>query len=201
MPSLSNQRHEMFALKVAAGMMATSAYKELYPDCSTENAVRAQSSKLLAHPNVAARVTEIRQELAARMTEEVFLTLEEKRRMLAQIARVDVVTLMDDAGNLDMQSLRQLPACVVQEVNITKKERTDKEGNTTVTTYTKLKLVDRLRAMEMDTDLTGDGPIEQPETTGEKIARAQRAKAMLRKLPGHGGHLLDGFIEGQSTTI
>ncbi|WP_038164918.1 hypothetical protein [Verrucomicrobium sp. BvORR106] len=188
MPALANIRHETFALRVAAGALAAAVYRELFPRCSVA-ASNGSASELLSNPKVSARVKEIREEMAQQMQTEAYLSLDEKRRMLADIARVNVVTLMDDKGALDISKVRQLPPWCMQELTITEHERTDKDGNTTTTRQIRVKMVDKLRAIELDTDLEGTG--KPPVNTNARIGATKRARDLLKKLPGHGGHLIE----------
>ncbi|WP_009964889.1 hypothetical protein [Verrucomicrobium spinosum] len=195
MPTLTNIRHETFALRVAAGAMAAAAYRELYPRCSV--AVSSGSaSELLSTPKVAARVKEIREEMAQRMQAEAYLSLHEKRRMLADIARVNVVTLMDEKGALDIAKVRQLPPWCMQELTITENERTDKSGNTTTTRQIRVKMVDKLRAIKLDSDL--EGTEKPPANTNARMGATKRARDLLKRLPGHGGHLIEATEVGQA---
>ena len=86
-----------------------------------------------------------------------FLTVEEKRRILAQIARVNIQEFMDDNGAFNAyQARRKLPGCAIQEFTIEETIRTDKQANEEVLKRKiKIKLVDRLKAIQMDSTLAG----------------------------------------------
>jgi hypothetical protein len=79
MPTLSNPRYEKFAILIADGKTPAEAYKILYP----ANKYPHQSSyKLSREPEVEARISEFREEVALRAV----MDLSQKREVLRQMA-------------------------------------------------------------------------------------------------------------------
>lgn len=78
---LKNARHEAFAQAVADGNSEIAAYKKVYK--AKPNVARANASRLLTNASVRARVRYLQRQNALIQA----LSREEKRQMLAEIAR------------------------------------------------------------------------------------------------------------------
>jgi hypothetical protein len=192
--ALSNARHELFALQVALGMMAVDAYLAAFRTKGMKRSVATVcASKLLRSAKVEARVSELRAAHFAQVSKDGFLSLEEKRRGLADIWRCKLSECMDEDGNLIVAKVRALPAWCIQKWRVV--ETTTFRGKKVVTKIVRrtaeLELTDKLRAVTVDNELLGLVPPSQgDESPEEQNARRKRAFALLRTLPGHGGHLL-----------
>jgi len=79
---LNNIRHERFALGIAQGKPASTAYADAGYK-ARGNAAEASASKLLRNPKVKARV----EQLAAELTREAIATAEEVQQLLTVVAR------------------------------------------------------------------------------------------------------------------
>src|SRR5690242_6152711 len=64
-------RHEQFAVLMAGGLLTqTAAYREVYGEKSGgDRALRANAARLIATDNVAARIAELRAEVAAKLAD------------------------------------------------------------------------------------------------------------------------------------
>ncbi len=202
---LDNVKHEMFALRVALlGMALSAAYREVYQTESDETA-RTLGSKLSTKLDVAERILELRRAAASQAVPGSFLSINEKRSILADVVRASLPALLDEDGCLDIEAVKALPPWIVHEFEVTETEDFALDGETktetevtrgienpvtTVRRRYRIKLTDKLRALELDNVLSGDAPeVVQGEDPGVGMARRQRALAMLARLPGHGGHL------------
>lgn len=118
------------------------------------------------------------------------LTLEEKRRMLTDIVQTNVMDYFKEDGSFDVDKARHnIPGWCVQDLSVDEVTRTDRKGNETTTRKVRLRLVDRLKALEMDSVLAGhkDGSADEPSPE-EKAKREQefregqeRARAILKE--------------------
>lgn len=79
MPAIANARHEKFAILVAGGKTPTEAQKILYPNSKYPS---QHGYELSRRPDVAARIEEVREEVALRS----IMDLSRKREVLRQMA-------------------------------------------------------------------------------------------------------------------
>lgn len=154
---LDNPRHEKFSVEYAVSGNAAGAYRRVYGKrTSTENSVRACASRLLTFSNIKARVKALRREYQARQVDKGLLTIEERRRFLANVVRTPI-------GEVDEDS----PLCH----SFKKTEAT-----------TEYKMGDKLKAIELDAKLAGE-LTEQVRVSGigmtleEFRARVSEARA------------------------
>jgi hypothetical protein len=184
--SLRTFQREQFAMRVAFGWTQARAYIEAFGK-HTQDSATTLASRLAREPEVAARINEIRREHSARCIDAGYLSLDEKRRALAQIFRCDMGALLDDDGCIDISAVKQLPAWCLNELEVNEREL---PGGVVIRKF-KIKLTDKLRALELDNDLAGlkpDGDAE--ESPEEARKRRARAVAQLHALPGHGAGIL-----------
>ena len=118
-----------FAQLVGAGMNQTEAYRRAYPKCSAK-AAESKASRLVRDGKVKAMIAEIQEEAK----QGAVLTLKEKREFLARVVRIGVAEASTSEEHKDL----------IQAVT---------EGEKS-TTY---KLPDKLRAIQIDNDLAGEG--------------------------------------------
>lgn len=146
MPVLDNPRHERFCQERAKGKSADEAYQ-----LAGYKRDRGAASRLSAKVNVTARITEL-QSLAA---DDTVMSIAEKRKFLADIKRTPI-------GEIDEMS----PLC--QEWTYEQaggprgrlKRGDDDEGNEEYEEErqrVKVKMPDKLRAIQLDNDLAVDG--------------------------------------------
>src|ERR1700749_5164860 len=84
------------------------------------------------------------------------LSVAEKRRILCQIARANLTEFMDDAGNFNAyQARRHLPGCAIQEYTVEETIRVDGDRREVLKRKVKVKLVDRVKAIKLDSTLAG----------------------------------------------
>ncbi len=84
------------------------------------------------------------------------LSVAEKRRILCQIARANLTEFMDDAGNFNAyQARRHLPGCAIQEYTVEETIRIDGDRREVLKRKVKVKLVDRVKAIKLDSALAG----------------------------------------------
>jgi hypothetical protein len=79
------------------------------------------------------------------------LTLEEKRRILARIVRVNSLDCLDDSGAFDIvRARRVLPPGAVRHIDIDETTRMDAEGQPVTQRRIRLRLVDPLSVLRLD---------------------------------------------------
>ena len=93
MPAIANARHEKFAILVAGGKTPTEAQKILYPNSKYPS---QHGYELSRRPDVAARIEEVREEVALRS----IMDLSRKREVLRQMAEgmIPTKTYNKDTG-------------------------------------------------------------------------------------------------------
>ena len=116
------------------------------------------------------------------------LTLEEKRRILAQIARVNPTDCFDDTGAFDMaRAKRILPPGAVRHIAIQETTRMDAEGQPITERSIQLRLVDPVSALRLDDQLerrrerTAASPPPASDSTPPHPASPEYAHNLLRK--------------------
>lgn len=95
MPLLPNAKHELFAQKIAKGMSAKDAYRDVYPK-SNENTCGVEGYKHLNKPSIKERVVE----LQAKSAEKAELSAAWVLEKLKLMADVNSTPLYDDNGNV-----------------------------------------------------------------------------------------------------
>jgi phage terminase small subunit len=126
----------VFCEGIVAGMTQTDAYLKAYPHSSPATARRA-SSALAGKPAVQEEIQQMRKK-ADEMAGSAVLTLAEKRTWLARLVRANAATLSTDKdGDL-------LAGLDIEE----------RDGDSRIK---KLRLADKLAAIKLDNDLSGDG--------------------------------------------
>ena len=137
MPVLKNPKHERFAQAVATGSSGAEAYRKHVSGgkCSNATAEVTSCQMLRDGSKVALRVSELREELAERSKEKAFLSFDEKRNFFAMIVRTPI-------GEIDHTS----PLCQERTYIVGQEEDS-----------VKVKMPDKLRAIQLDNDLAVDG--------------------------------------------
>ena len=128
-----NPKQKKFVNSVASGDSATNAYIEVY-GCKKGSAASA-ASRLMSQPNVLEEL----ERLKVAAEKETFMNIDQKRAMLAEI-------IMTPAWNLDPKSP------LAQSVKIKRKTLPDGTVEEDIT----VRMPCKLRAMEIDTKLSGD---------------------------------------------
>ena len=128
-----NAKQKKFVNSVASGDFATDAYIEVY-GCQKGSAASA-ASRLMGQPNI---IEEL-ERLKVAAEKETFMDIDQKRAMLAEI-------IMTPPWNLDPKSP------LAQSVKIKRKTLPDGTVEEDIT----VRMPCKLRAMEMDTKLSGD---------------------------------------------
>lgn len=128
-----NAKQKKFVSSVASGDFATDAYIEVY-GCQKGSAASA-ASRLMGQPNIIEELDRLK----VAGEKETFMKIDQKRAMLAEI-------VLTPAWNLDPKSP------LAQSVKI--KRRTLPDG--TVEEDITVRMPCKLRAMELDTKLSGD---------------------------------------------
>lgn len=101
MPAVKNAKHEAFARNVGIkGMSAAEAYRTGWKTASKATA-ETEGPALARKPQIALRISEIREKAAIRAAEKDFLTVEEKRRFCARTLRLNPEKLdVEEDGDL-----------------------------------------------------------------------------------------------------
>lgn len=150
-------RMEAFVCAIIEGMSPKDAYKKAGYAPKSERVAVACASKMLARADVQARIEQLRKA----STVASVLTLAEKRRFLALVVRT--------------------PLSAVDEASVLAQEYT--AGGDKV----RIKMVDKLRAIELDSKLAGEltGGVTQNNEDGAPIPAADvdgRVASILEKL-------------------
>ncbi len=118
------------------------------------------------------------------------LTLEEKQRMLADIVQLNVMDYFNEDGSFDVPRARRcIPSWCLQEFTVNEVTRTDRSGNETTTRKIRLRVVDKLKALDMHSDLMGHkdsnadepSPEEKAKQDEEYRAAQLRAKELIKQ--------------------
>lgn len=132
MPALKNARHERFAQAYAVNSNASEAWRKAGGKGDNANVL---GSKWLAKVSIKARVEELRAKADTKAEASTVLSILEKREFLARVLRTPI-------GEIDHKS----DLC---------QERTFIEGQEE--TSVKIKMPDKLKAIQLDNDLAVDG--------------------------------------------
>jgi hypothetical protein len=120
---------QKFCEGVVSGLNGTEAYASAYPR-ATRSAARAQAARLLTKPSIQQEIARMRNK-AEEMAGSAVMTLKEKREFLARLVRSQVGRLPGDS-------------------DLWNSIKTTEIG-------TEYRLPDKLKAIELDNDLAGEG--------------------------------------------
>jgi phage terminase small subunit len=126
-----------FCEGIVAGLNATDSYAKAYPK-ATRRAARAHGARLVAKGSIKSEIARLRA-AAQEKAGSAVLTLAEKRSFLARLLRINV-------AEIDVSKDGDLLAGL---------DRT--EGSEKTEGLVKLRLADKLKAIELDNDLSGEG--------------------------------------------
>lgn len=153
-----NGRQHKFAELVARGdMPAHKCYLECYA-CDSEKAARASANRLMNRPEVVAQI----RKLQAKSETESVMSLEAKRRFLAEIIQTPIEEVTPSSA-----------LCQAYSVNGASKQ-------------VSVKMLDKMKALDMDNRLAGHydclNRIETDHPMAELIARIRERHAALNRL-------------------
>lgn len=155
---LANRKHERFVRLIALGEMSPSeAYRASITTRGTKKTSNEESSKMMKRPEIIARVAWFAQRVEERLKEEaedVVLTVVEKRMFLARVVRTPAGELTKDSD-------------LCQEWS---------ESSTDVGSSMKVKMPDKLKAIQIDNDLAGEGDNAKLGTAVEALAKLMGVK-------------------------
>jgi phage terminase small subunit len=180
------ERRRLFCEGIARGLSVTEAYREAYPGVSCPSA-STNAGRLLRMDVVKAEVARLRT-AADQEVGSAVLDCAKKRRFLARVLRANISTL-DATLDGDL-----LEVCEMDKGKL------------------RLRLFDKIRAIELDNDLAGEG--SEAEALDEVGAMLRRI--MMENVPAHrqGGRIerppsftltgpqrlfCEGIVRGQST--
>jgi hypothetical protein len=143
MPVLKNQKHEKFAQRIALGEAAGAAYRKVYQAKAV--AAEAAGSRLLRNVKVSARVAEIQGKAA----DETVLSLIERRRFLADVVRTPIEKIDESSPLAQSYEFTTIPGDEARTLH-------------------KIKVPDKLKAIELDSRLAGDFK-EKVEVTADGL--------------------------------
>ena len=144
-----NSRQYRFCLNVLQGMSNTDAYLQAGYDVS-RSVAGPNSFQLVNNPKIVSFLASY-QEKAMTTAQDSMLSKGEKRTILANIARAQLIDLIDDDGNLKVN--KNSPAVKALK-EYYRKTRLDRDGNPIITSSAKL--LDPLAAIMEDNKMTGD---------------------------------------------
>jgi hypothetical protein len=101
------------------------------------------------------------------------LTRDEKRRLLAQIVRLNPADCFNEAGEFDLECVRRLPGAAIQQLVVHETTRTTVKGETTMRRRITVRLVNKVRAMQYDDELMEGEEEDQPEVISEEEKRSR----------------------------
>jgi len=144
-----NSRQYRFCLNILQGMSQTEAYLQAGYNVAREVA-GPNSYQLINNPKIVSFLTAHQTNQLAKI-ESQLLSKSEKRTILANIARAQLIELIDDDGNLKVN--KNSPAVKALK-EYYRKVRLDREGNPII--ISSAKLLDPLAAIMEDNKMTGD---------------------------------------------
>jgi phage terminase small subunit len=178
---LTNDAHERFCQEYLVDLNATAAYQRAYPSVS-DNAARANASRLLTRANVQARVADLQAERAAR-------TQVTADRVIRELARIGFADMRDYAEwgprgvrLKDAATLTEDQARAIAEVSesIGDKSRSQRfKLHDKITALTKLGQHLGLFTEKVEHSGPGGGPILGPTLTAEE--RVTRVQQLLQR--------------------
>uniref|UniRef100_A0A6M3LTM9 Putative terminase n=1 Tax=viral metagenome TaxID=1070528 RepID=A0A6M3LTM9_9ZZZZ len=150
-----NARQKLFCINMASGMSQADAYT----NAGYHSEIPGPQATELLHTNTSIqaylnRLIESKRQLTIQKSAEIVskaLSKEEKRGILADIARAQLTDMIDDAGNIRLD--KKSPAARALK-EWYKKHRLDKYGNPIVTSS--VKLIDPITAIMEDNKMSGD---------------------------------------------
>jgi hypothetical protein len=134
-------QHQKFAELIAIGKTAGEAYQIAYEKPRLTPAVHSAAQRLAAMPTIIAKVKELRTRAEAQSEAAAVMTLVEKRKFLAEILRTPVTKLDPKQHDHLIKKITRRVIGSGEEAE----EVMDIEG------------YDKLKAIELDTELAGDG--------------------------------------------
>ena len=137
-------KQEKFCQNILSGMTQHDAYVNAYDSQNMlPNVIDVKASELMDNGNVKVRVLELRN-MAATPT---VLSIQEKRDILANIARSQLQDFLDENGNVKLNKTSR----ALKEYYV--KERKDKHGNTIKSSS--VKIIDAIQAIAEDNKMAG----------------------------------------------
>ena len=137
-------KQEKFCQNILSGMTQHDAYVNAYDSQNMlPNVIDVKASELMDNGNVKVRVLELRN-MAATPT---VLSIQEKRDILANIARSQLQDFLDENGNVKLNKTSR----ALKEYYV--KERKDKFGNTIKSSS--VKIIDAIQAIAEDNKMAG----------------------------------------------
>ncbi len=156
-----------FCEGIAAGMSGVDAYQAAYPN-SSRSAARASAAELLARPSISKQIAEIRAR-TEQIAGSAVLTLVEKRSFLARLVRAKAALLPEESDL--WQSIKRT-----------------KDG-------VEFRLPDKLRAIDQDNDLSGDGKAAEANEALGQLGQICISAMALRQIQERQRAALAGQVE------
>ncbi len=148
-----NHRQKQVAINMASGMSGMDAYLNVY-HCDPETAKRQSSVLNTSNCEFKAYLNDLlerKTQVSLAKQAETVLSKNEKRQILATIARAQLTDLLDDNGKIKLDK-RSPAAKALKEWY--SREGFDREGNPTLTSS--MKLIDPIAAIVEDNKMSGD---------------------------------------------
>lgn len=130
MSKLKNKNHEKFCYEyVEKGLNGTQAYLKANPSCKDEKSAKASASRLLTNVNVQNRIKELQIE----MDKKAILTLQERQKILTDIATcIDEKTPISTDNRLKaLDMLNKMAGAYTENINANVKHDNPLNGMTT----------------------------------------------------------------------
>ena len=171
-----NVRQERFATLVAGGMPASPAYIQAGYKVS-EKVARTSGPRLLAFDSVASRIAAIRSKAEKKAEQSAFLSIAEKREFLAAVIRTPIGEV-GPGSVLCAEYSSETSAGGVQGKLKRGAAAAGNEKTAAALKRTRVKTMDKLRAIELDSKLAGHfAPDELVVETGQKTLESIKERA------------------------
>uniref|UniRef100_A0A6H1ZV44 Putative terminase n=2 Tax=viral metagenome TaxID=1070528 RepID=A0A6H1ZV44_9ZZZZ len=146
-PNKLNARQKLVLMNALKGMTNSDAYEAVY---GYSVGVQQRASELFRNINFKRELERLQnKQLEAINTQ--LLSKTEKRQILADFARAQLIDLIDDNGNIKLNK-NSAAARALKEWQ--RKQHTDRQGNPVTTSL--VKLIDPISAIMEDNKMTGD---------------------------------------------
>jgi hypothetical protein len=167
-------RHEAFARAIAEGLSGIAAYRQCISDKCTANAAIESASRMLALPQVAARVGELRQSLRTVLADRLGVRQETIARFLLGIIETPVGEISPQSPECQAQS----PECQAQSPECQEYKRTRRvvgHGDDAVEwEIEQIKMPSKLEALNLLNKMAGWNEPEKLEHGGKLIVEIRK---------------------------
>ena len=190
-----NDRQRKFAEQIVAGLTSKDAYFSAFPRCKSPKTASSEGSKLQKKPKVAAFIVGLRERVAKASESALTLSMKERREFLARVVRTAIEDI-DESSDLCQSAEYQVTGGPRGKLRRGSME-SGNESSSEEMTVLKIRVPDKLRAIELDAKLAGDlqegGNIEV-KTSVTVVVSAEK----LQEIQARRAAALGGVVNGRS---